>query len=762
MDQSKLGLWDKIPGLTGLDWAIILGYVVMALTIGLLINKIGTKNKSTSGNEGKDYFTAGGTMTWFWVGTSIVATTFAADTPLVLTGWIANGGISQNWLWWGGVIGTVVMTVFFARKWRNVAEGPKGAVTDAELVEMRYGKGPATVLRTIKALFSSLVVNCVVLGWVFAAVIKIIKPVINWETILGSSFYKTLEALYPAGMLFKDDFNTTLTILVLVFFMLIYITKGGLKAVIVVDVILFCVAMTSAVLIAYFTVTSAGGLTAVWDKLDAIYPSATATSAAASNVAGTAYLSATQFKSFIPEFGVASTLGMTFSAFLLTLGVLWWMTGAVDGSGYTAQRFFSAKTPADAEKGALWYTWANFILRTWPWVIAGIAALVLYPRPEVDKIARAATECVNNRATCMQVSQAHFPQAPTVEGKPVYEYCIDNPRTCPIKGYTLLEPAMGHLQLDGLLNVVTDPTQRAQIKATTPEVKIFREDREISYPLMIRDFLPLGFMGLAFATLIGAFMSTVSTQINWGASYLTSDLYVRLVNPSATPARMKFVGRLSTVLLTIIAVLVAATIDAIGDMWIFWMGMMSGLGVPHLLRWLWWRANAWTELSGLGVGLVLSVVQYAWGKSGNTGSFLLQLFSDDPSFIKQDAWHLTCVGLIAAVIAIIVTKMTPPAPESDLREFARTVTPMGFWKDLAPNSGTERKLGETVVYWLLGTLSIYTGMFGLGFLLRAEPIKAVALIAVSAVTMVLLLKGMGRIDRHQKGLKAEADAAAAK
>lgn len=748
MDQFKLGLWDKIPGLTMLDWGIILAYVVMALTIGLLINKIGTKNKKPTANEGKEYFTAGGTMTWFWVGTSIVATTFAADTPLVLTGWIANGGIAQNWLWWGGVVGTVVMTVFFARKWRNIAEGDKGAVTDAELVEMRYGKGPATFLRTLKAVFSSLFVNCVVLGWVFAAFVKIIKPVINWDVILGHGLFSKLESMYPTILLFKD-FNTTLTILALVFFMLIYITKGGLKAVIVVDVILFCVAMTSAVIIAIFAVNATGGLTTMWEKLDSIYPATGSVAPAATDLAGKAYLTSTQFSDFIPTFGASSTLGMTFGSFLLTLGVLWWMTGAVDGSGFTAQRFFSAKTPADAEKGALWYTWANFILRTWPWMIAGIAALVLYPRPEMDKIARGATECLNNSVVCEQISQAHFPANPTVEGKPTYQYCLDNPLTCPIKGFSLLEKQKGTLEADGLTSLIKDPAALAEAKKTAKEVEVYKEDREISYPLMIRDYLPVGFMGLAFATLIGAFMSTVSTQINWGASYITNDLYVRLLNPGASQSTMKLVGRLSTVLLTVIAVVVAATIKTIGDYWILWMGMMAGLGVPHLLRWLWWRANAWTEISGLITGFAMSLVQFIWAKNGHEadGSFFVRLVTDNPDFTHQFAWQITAIGTISAVVSLVVTMITAPAPEKELREFAKTVTPMGFWKDMVPYNAAERRLGETIVYWLLGTVSIYTGMFGIGHFLKANLGLGIGLSLVSAITLVIMLWGMGRIDR---------------
>jgi SSS family solute:Na+ symporter len=441
----------------------------------------------------------------------------------------------------------------------------------------------------------------------------------------------------------------------------------------------------------------------------------------------------------------------------LTLGVLWWMTGAVDGSGFTAQRFFAAKTPADAEKGALWYTWSNFILRTWPWVIAAIAALVLYPRPEMDKVARAATECLNNKAVCMQVSELHFPgKAIHASGLPVYQFCVENPRECPIKGFALMEKRQGHLALDGMLNLEKDPAKREEIKKNTETVTVLKEDREISYPLMIRDIMPLGLMGLAFATLIGAFMSTVSTHINWGASYITNDFYKRLLAPSASDKQLKLVGRLSTIALTFVALIVASMIENIGVMWVLWMGMMAGLGVPHLLRWLWWRANAWTELSGLIAGFALTMIQMFWPHEGGGGtSFFLNILPTDWHWLaNEDPKHITIIGLMAAAISIVTTLLTKPVAESDLREFAKTVHPMGFWKEYGSTSKSERRLGETVIYWILGTISIYTGMFGIGFVLRNDWTEGLISIAVSALTLIAMLKGMSRIDKIQRAEKA--------
>ena len=139
--------------LTTIDWALIFALLIFSLAVGFLV-------KDKASNDGlTGFFVAGRNMRWWFVGTSMVATTFASDTPLAITGWVAQYGIAGNWFWWNAVIGTVGMTVFFARKWRN-----SEVVTDAELSELRYGGRSAALLRTVKATVNATFINCIVMG----------------------------------------------------------------------------------------------------------------------------------------------------------------------------------------------------------------------------------------------------------------------------------------------------------------------------------------------------------------------------------------------------------------------------------------------------------------------------------------------------------------------------------------------------------------------------------------------------------------------
>ena len=342
-----------------LDWIMILALLGFSIAVGLLV-----KDRAAEGGlEG--YFVAGRNMRWWFLGTSIVATTFASDTPLAITGWIAQYGIAGNWFWWSEVIAAVAMTVFFARKWRNT-----GVVTDVEIAELRYGGPQAAVLRTVKASVFATFVNCVILGWVFAGMAKISEPFMNWEAFLGPGLYGFIEAVYPEALLFQT-LDNSITIVLLVTVTLFYATLGGLRAVMITDLVQFVLAMSMSILVAYLAVQHIGGLESMWTELGELYPDSP----------DSEFLSAERVSSFAPSFGegVSGSLGIPFTAFAMTLGIMWWTSGKVDGSGYIAQRLYSAEDGGQAEKGALWYAFANFMIRSWPWAIAGVAALVIYP-----------------------------------------------------------------------------------------------------------------------------------------------------------------------------------------------------------------------------------------------------------------------------------------------------------------------------------------------------------------------------------------------
>ena len=694
-----------------LDWSLIAALLGFSLLVGVLV-----KDQASEGGL-ESFFTAGRNMKWWFLGTSIVATTFASDTPLAITGWIAQYGIAGNWFWWGGVIGTVAMTVFFARKWRV-----SGVVTDVELTEMRYGGKPAAILRSVKAFINATLVNCIILGWVFAGMSKISESFMDWKFLLGEKLYHSLVGIYPEIMIF-NSFDNTITILVLLGVTLGYSAMGGLRAVIITDLVQFVLAMGMAILLAVMSVAHIGGLEAMWSGLATLYPA----DGSAMSAAGEPYLTHEQVSAFIPSFdgGIIGSLGIPFSAFVLTLGFMWWTNGTIDGSGFMAQRLYSAENGAEAEKGALWYSVANFMLRSWPWAIAGVAALVIFPRVDADLTARQFTECLHNESAC--TAQMN--------------HCLENRYSCEITEYALLYRTRGTLEQDGM-----HPVSRAQAEGETyRQVEVFKDDRERAYPTLIREILPAGFLGLALASLMAAFMSTVSTHINWGASYIVNDFYARFLNPGASEKQLTFVSRLSTLAIALMAVLVASFIDNVGSMWELYGGMMAGLGLPHLLRWLWWRANAWTEIVGMLTGFSLALINYVVVHHGSLPADQMSIL---PRFMASHAIHVICwISLLAAVAAVVATLLTPPVDEAQLRRFVEKTRPLGFWRGHNAGFPSERSLGLSVFYWLLGTSSLYAGMFGLGYLLRLEYLTGAMLLTYCALSLGAMVIGMGKIDR---------------
>ncbi|EMY79434.1 transporter, SSS family [Leptospira weilii serovar Ranarum str. ICFT] len=571
-----------------LDWFFILLYLLFAFAAGILLSP-------KAGKSLVSYFVADRKLPWWWLGTSMVATTFAADTPLVITGFVAADGISANWFWWSWAIGYMAMTVFFAGKWRRME-----VLTDVEFVELRYGGKPATILRMVKAFYLSILVNSIVLGWVFKAMSKITGPFLDWKDVLGVDGFAFVQNLWPSFLIF-DSLNNTITVLILFLVVIVYSSMGGIQGVILTDLVQFALGMGGAVLFAVYAISSQGGVSGLLGKMEEIYPD-----------------KHESILSFWPDFRDAS---LPFNVFLIFIGVQWWAQYYSDGSGYLAQRIHTAKNPKEAEKGSLWFNVANFIVRTWPWVLTALVTLVVFP--------------------------------------------------------------------------LHDPTRYFS------EGQLVAGDREMGYPVLMKLILPSGVLGIVFASLMAAFMSTADTHINWGASYLVNDFYLRFLHPNASDKTLVRVSRIAVVLMSIIAILVATQIQSIASAWKFLLAFASGMGLPQILRWIWWRTNAWTELSGMITALVLSMILY-------------------PSFPEvRSEYLLFWVAIGSVVVSILVTLTTPPVSKDTLDAFVERANPFGFWK----GQGSKERLEdfrEKIVLWILGTVALFFGMFSLGyfFLLR--------------------------------------------
>ena len=316
--------------LSFVDLAVIAAYFLFNLGIGLYYSR--RARGSTS-----EFFLSGRDVPWWLAGTSMVATTFAADTPLLVTGLVAKNGIAGNWLWWNLVMSGMMTVFLYARLWRRA-----GVMTDIEFAEMRYSGKPAAFLRGFRALYLGIPINCIILGWVNLAMIIILEGTLDVSTS-----------------------TATLILIAILCFTAFYTTISGLWGVLVTDLFQFVLKMGMVVLLAILAVNAVGGIDALKSKIMELD---TANGATASRL------------DFFPPL---DSPWMPMITLFVYLGVVWWSTwypGAEPGGGgYVAQRIFSAKSERDGLLATLWFNVAHYALRPWPWILTALATVVLYP-----------------------------------------------------------------------------------------------------------------------------------------------------------------------------------------------------------------------------------------------------------------------------------------------------------------------------------------------------------------------------------------------
>ncbi len=552
--------------MTGLDYGIVALYLAGTLAWG-------ARHARRAGRSTEEFFAAGRTLPWWLAGTSMVATTFAADTPLAIAGLVATEGVAGNWFWWADVLPAATAAFLVAGLWRR-----SGALTDNELIELRYGGARAAGLRLFRALYFGVLRNAIVIGWVNLAMLKILDLALGLEAGSGVAVLAGLFLLTVS-----------------------YTLLSGLLGVVFTDVVQFALALGGSLLLAVLAVGSIGGLAALPDRL--------------ALVAGTQL--ARDTLALVPAGGEA------FWAFVIYLGVKSWASGNTEGNGYIAQRLLATRDERHARLAAIWFLVAHFVLRPWPWILVGLVALISYP---------------------------------------------------------------------GL------------------------EDPEAGYVAVMLDLLPNGLRGLMVATLFAAFMSTVDTQLNWGASYLTHDVYQRFLRPDASERSLVRVARVSVVGLAALGALATLLMPSISGAWKFLASLLAGTGLILLLRWFWWRINAWSEITVMAVSLV--------------GTNVLLLTSE-----LRFPFSLAVVVACSVPAALAVTFLTAPETPETLAAFYRRVQPRGWWHPVATACGEQpRRLG--VRPWLdvlAATAGVYGLLLGSGALLLGRPVAgAVALLAGAA------------------------------
>src|SRR5271154_3939168 len=585
--------------LTIADWAVVAAYFLINLIIGLYYRKKGSESTD-------EYFVSGREVSWWLAGTSMVATTFAADTPLVVTGLVYTQGIAGNWLWWS-FLPSGMMTVFlFARMWRR-----SGLMTDVQFAEMRYAGKPAAFLRGFRAVYLGLLMNCLILGWVTKAMTSIV------ESVLGKS----------------ESTSLAICIFFLIPFTGFYVSLGGLWGVLWTDLFQFVLKMGIVIAVAYYGVAAAGGIAPMMQKISAMR---------ASN-GGSAPLA------FLPDFskGFSSEALWTLPVltFAVYLGVQWWAfwyPGAEPGGGgYVAQRIFSARNEREGLLSVLWFNIAHYALRPWPWILTALAAIVLYPG-------------------------------------------LSHPET--------------------------------------------------SYMLMVNDHVPHALRGIIVAGFLAAFMSTIATQLNWGTSYVVEDFYRRFLVRHASERHYVRVSQIVTILLVIATGYVSAQLASIRAGWQAVLEVGAGTGSVYLLRWYWWRINAWSEISSMITALVLTLALNSEG--------LWNALIGRPTFYTGPATVLFAKNVLTTTVVtttvwILVTLFTAPEPNSILLSFYRKVRPdVTGWKTiaaLAPETAATHDLGRNLWCWILGTVMVYSALFGVGKLLLQKWPLGICLTTLAAL-----------------------------
>ena len=574
------------------DWIIVVAYFILSFVIAAYFRK-------RAGKSIEEFFLSGRNLPWWIAGTSMVATTFATDTPLAVTELVARNGIAGNWLWWNFVVGMIFTVFFFARLWRRA-----GVITDVEFIELRYSGKVGAFLRGFRALYLGLFINTVVMGWVNVAMASIL------EGMFGIPSEEVL--LYVFGIML---------------FVAVYSALAGLWGVAVTDAIQFVIAMIGTTALAFIVLDlpQVGGISGLQRQLpDWVF----------------------QFLPVVSNVEQAVTggvLSLTVSAFFAYIFIQWWAVwypgSEPGGGGFIAQRMLSSKDERHSLLATLWFTIAYYCLRPWPWIVVALASLVLYPE---------------------------------------------------------LGP----------------------------------EEKRLGYIYAMRDYLPTGMRGLLVASFLAAYMSTITTLLNWGTSYLVNDFYKRFIRREASASHYVLISRLATFVVMLASVAVTMRIETISGAWQFIMEAGAGVGLVLILRFYWWRINAWSEI----VATVTPFFVYAYIVRYTDVSFPDTLF------------YIVAVTTVCWVAATLATKQVD---HEHLARFYKLVRPGGIgwrkYREEFPEVEADSGYGRLFVDWILGSVLVYAVLFGVGKIILGSTGLGSAILVVGVIAAAVVYRDLSRI-----------------
>ncbi|MFY7671552.1 sodium:solute symporter family protein [Tenacibaculum sp. MEBiC06402] len=565
--------------LTLLDYTIIAVFFIISLLIGIRASKSAGKNSS-------EFFLSGRNMPWWLLGVSMVATTFAADTPGLVTELVRKNGVSGNWVWWAMLLTGMLTVFFYAKLWRK-----SGITTDLEFYELRYSGKTAGFLRGFRAIYLGVIFNIITMAGVCLA---------------GAKIAAILLGIGQAEMLIYSSI-----------IVVIYSSLGGLKGVLLTDFVQFIIAMIGSVWATIYIVNipEIGGI-------DTLLSQSTVSSKL----------------NILPDFSDTDSL---ITLFIIPFAVQWWSTwypGAEPGGGgYIAQRMLAAKDEKNATWATLFFNFAHYALRPWPWIVVGLASLVLFPDLE-------------------------------------------------------------------------------SINQTFPNLTKEMQGEDVAYAAMMT-YLPAGLLGIVLTSLIAAFMSTISTQLNWGSSYVVNDFYARFINTNASEKQKVVIGRVTTALLMLCAALFSFYLQSAKDVFDLLLQIGAGTGLLFILRWFWHRINPYSEIAAMAISFVIAIFFFINGK-------LEQPLIDIPGYMQ-----LVLGVSITTFGWIIVTLLTKPSSKETLKTF----------NDLIFDSEDKFKnIGSKIAAFCTGTIGIYCFLFATGNWIYGNITKASILSFVAVICTIII------------------------
>ncbi|MHB1096592.1 MAG: sodium:solute symporter family protein [Gemmatimonadaceae bacterium] len=585
--------------LAWIDWLIVAVYFALSLGVGLMFTK--RASRST-----ENYFLAGRTVPWWLAGISIVATTFASDTPLLVAGITARGGIAGNWIWWAFVLSGMMTVFFFAKLWRR-----SGVMTDVEFVAIRYSGRPAHFLRIFRSVYLGLPINAIIGGAVTLGMVKVLKATVGIDEWTAVFICFGVTAVYS--------------------------TLGGFMGVLWTDFFQFLLAMAGSVALAIFAVSAVGGLDGMHAGLVRTHGEAATRS----------------LLTFFPQNDGAFLPLITLAVFL---AVQWWAAvypGAEPGGGgYVAQRMFASRDEKSSLLAVLTFNILHYTIRPWPWILTALASMVYYA---------------------------------------------------------------------GNATVQADP--------------------ELGYVKLMTDVLPHGWRGVMLAAFGAAYMSTISTQLNWGASYLVNDLYRPYLKPGQTERHYVGASRVASVIIMILCGLVALRLGQVTRALDLLLSIGAGTGLVFILRWYWWRVSAWSEISAMLAATITSIwLQLGVGPEG----FGLTTSGRDAQVFF--AYSILVTTAVVTVVWLSVTFLTPPTDKATLVAFYRHTRPsLRGWAPiaaLAPDVKPEGNGWVNLRQWVLGCLTVYLSLFGIGELLLGGTLRGVIYIGASLACGAAILHSL--------------------